>query len=117
MYVFANNVYSPTLSVQVPLVELRSDGRTNLVDSLLIAGEYIIPEVCGCEYVCMCVSSQRCVVVCVSTQRCVVVRNSYHSVTRAMCPILYETRGRVAPEEREQYQTYRPRNRVITGLL
>ena len=31
--------------LQVPLVELRSDGRTNLVDSLMIAGEYIIPEV------------------------------------------------------------------------
>ena len=47
-YVFANNMYSPTLHVQMPLVELRSDGRINLVDSLVMAGEYIIPEVCGC---------------------------------------------------------------------
>ena len=46
-----------------------------------------------------------------------IICNSYHSVTRAMCPILYETRGRVAPEGREQYRTHCPRNRVITGLL
>ena len=55
-------------------MELRSDGRTNLVDSLLIAGEYIIPEVCGCVYhhrgVWLCVSSQRCVVVCIITEVC-----------------------------------------------
>ena len=46
-----------------------------------------------------------------------IISNSYHSVTRAMCPMLYETRGRVAPEGREQYRTHCPRNRVITGLL
>ena len=42
---------------------------------------------------------------------------SYHSVTRAMCPILYKTRGHVAPEGREQCWTHCPRNRVITGFL
>lgn len=31
---------------QIPLCELRSDGRENLIDSLLIAAHYPIPEVC-----------------------------------------------------------------------
>lgn len=31
---------------QIPLVELRNDARPNLIDSLLIASQYAIPEVC-----------------------------------------------------------------------
>ncbi len=31
---------------QLPLVEVRSDARPNLIDSLLIASQYPIPEVC-----------------------------------------------------------------------
>jgi L-asparaginase len=31
---------------QIPLVELRNDARLNLIDSLVIASEYRIPEVC-----------------------------------------------------------------------
>jgi L-asparaginase len=31
---------------QMPLVEIRSDARSNLINSLLIAGNYQIPEVC-----------------------------------------------------------------------
>lgn len=31
---------------QIPLVELRNDARPNLVDSLLIASQYQVPEVC-----------------------------------------------------------------------
>ncbi|HLY28752.1 MAG TPA: asparaginase [Aggregatilineales bacterium] len=31
---------------QIPLIELRNDARANLIDSLLIAGNYRIPEVC-----------------------------------------------------------------------
>ena len=29
----------------MPLLELRSDGRDNILDSLIVAGEYVIPEV------------------------------------------------------------------------
>ena len=32
--------------LQIPLLELRSDGRDNFLGALLIAGLYIIPEVC-----------------------------------------------------------------------
>ncbi|XP_060117567.1 60 kDa lysophospholipase-like [Heteronotia binoei] len=31
---------------QVPIYELRNDGRSNLLGSLLIAGQFVIPEVC-----------------------------------------------------------------------
>uniref|UniRef100_A0ACB8G5J7 Uncharacterized protein n=1 Tax=Sphaerodactylus townsendi TaxID=933632 RepID=A0ACB8G5J7_9SAUR len=31
---------------QVPIYELRNDGRSNLLVSLLIAGQFVIPEVC-----------------------------------------------------------------------
>lgn len=53
--------------LQVPLVELRSDGRDNLLDALILCGEYIIPEVmterdsllsslrsCHCVHQCAC---------------------------------------------------------------
>lgn len=33
---------------QIPLCELRSDGRANLINSLLVAGGYDLPEVCLC---------------------------------------------------------------------
>ncbi len=33
---------------QIPLVEIRSDGRDNLITSLIIAGEAVVKEVCLC---------------------------------------------------------------------
>ena len=43
------------IMLQVPLVELRSDARDNMLGALLIAGEYVIPEVAmvtvGCRLV------------------------------------------------------------------
>lgn len=33
---------------QIPLCEIRSDGRQNLINSLLVAGSHDIPEVCLC---------------------------------------------------------------------
>ncbi|XP_053139351.1 60 kDa lysophospholipase-like isoform X2 [Hemicordylus capensis] len=33
---------------QVPIYELRNDGRSNLLGALLIAGQFVIPEVCLC---------------------------------------------------------------------
>ena len=34
-----------TCCVQVPIYELRNDGRDNLLGALLIAGQFVIPEV------------------------------------------------------------------------
>ena len=43
------------LIVQVPLVELRNDARDNMLGALLVAGQYVIPEVCVYMYVVYCV--------------------------------------------------------------
>lgn len=32
--------------LQVPIYEMRNDGRDNLLGALLIAGQFVIPEVC-----------------------------------------------------------------------
>lgn len=32
--------------IQIPVCEVRSDGRENLVGALMVAGNYDIPEVC-----------------------------------------------------------------------
>jgi len=33
-------------ALQVPIYELQNDGRANLLGALLIAGQFVIPEVC-----------------------------------------------------------------------
>ena len=43
------HVYSKTVIItgsQVPLTEVRNDAVNNLLDSLTIAGHFLIPEVC-----------------------------------------------------------------------
>ena len=34
--------------IQVPISELRNDARDNILGSLILAGQYILPEVCMC---------------------------------------------------------------------
>ena len=41
--------------LQVPISEVRNDGRDNLLGSLILAGQYVIPEVRTCT--CMCTTS------------------------------------------------------------
>ena len=36
-------------------MELRNDARDNMLGALLVAGQYVIPEVCVCVYVFYCV--------------------------------------------------------------
>jgi len=43
-------------------VELRNDARDNMLGALLVAGQYVIPEVC--VFVCLCVLV--CVCLCMS---------------------------------------------------
>ena len=94
------NVLKHYSSLQVPLVELRSDGRDNLLDALVLCGEYIIPEVltgdgvlssplsCHCAHqpvLCVCVCACVCVCVCVCVCRSVYssIANSFEATVAA----------------------------------